>query len=116
MRLRLIALLILIAVVVSLVGCANVVDTQTETVEATIVETRFYAGYYTPIKSGNTTIMQWHPPRYYTTLRYNDITEDIYGSELYSIAHGKNGDTIQCNLITETYDDGTVKQYLEWRK
>jgi hypothetical protein len=116
MRLRFTALLILIAIVVSLTGCAKIIDTQTETVEATIVETRFYAGYYTPIKSGNTTIMQWHAPRYYTTLRYNDITEDIYGSELYSICHGKDGDTIQCSLITETYDNGTVKQYLEWRK
>lgn len=113
---RIIGLILLIAVVVSLTGCAKIIDTQTETVEATIVETRFYAGYYTPIKSGNTTIMQWHAPRYYTTLRYNDITEDIYGSELYSICHGKDGDTIQCSLITETYDDGTVKQYLEWRK
>lgn len=113
---RILGLILLIAVVVSLIGCAKIIDTQTETVEATIVETRFYAGYYTPIKSGNTTIMQWHAPRYYTTLRYNDITEDIYGSELYSICHGKDGDTIQCSLITETYDDGTVKQYLEWRK
>ena len=116
MRLRLAALLILIAVAVSLTGCAKLIDTQEEVVEATIVETRYYAGYYTYIKSGQTTIMQWHPPSYYTTLRYNDIIEDIYGSELYSIAHGKNGDTIQCSLITESYDDGTVKQYLEWRK
>ena len=111
-----IGLILLIAVAVSLIGCAKVIDTQTETVEAIIVETRFYPGYYTYIKSGQTTIMQWHPPRYYTTLKYNDITEDIYGSELYSICHGKNGDTIQCSLITEIYDDGTVKQFLEWRK
>ena len=81
MRLRLAALLILIAVAVSLTGCAKIIDTQTEAVEATIVETRYHAGYYTYIKSGNTTIMQWNPPRYYTTLRYNDIIEDIYGSE-----------------------------------
>lgn len=113
MRLRLAALLILIAVAVSLIGCAKLVGEPTEEiVEATIVETRVYPGTFNKI--GN--VQHFNPPRYYTTLRYNDIIEDIYGSELYSIAHGKNGDTIQCILITESYDDGTVKQYLEWRK
>lgn len=117
MRLRFAALLILlIAVAVSLIGCAKVIDTQTETVEATIVETRLTPGYYTTMIVGKTQILQWHPPIYRTTLKYNDITENIYESELYSIAHGFNGDTIQCSLITETYDDGTVNQYLEWRK
>jgi hypothetical protein len=116
MRLRFIALLILIAVAASLIGCAKLIDTQEEIVEATIVDTRFYAGYYTSIKSGKVTVMQWHPARYYTTLEYNGISTDIFGSDLYSICHGKDGDTIQCSLITETYDDGTVKQFLEWRK
>ena len=115
MRLRFAALLILIAVVVSLTGCAKLIDTQTEIVDATIVNTRFYAGYYTYVKSGSTTIMQWHPARYYTTLEYNGISTDIFGSELYSICNGRNGATIQCNLITESYDDGSVKQFLEWR-
>ena len=115
MRLRLIALLILIAVVVSLTGCAKLIDTQEEVVEATIVNTRSYAGYYSYIKSGNSTIMQWHPARYYTILEYNGISTDIFGSDLYSICHGKNGTTIQCILITESYDDGSVKQFLEWR-
>lgn len=116
MRLRLIALLILIAVAVSLTGCAKLIDTQEEVVEATIVDTRFYAGYYTYIKSGNTTIMQWYPARYYTTLEYNGISTDIFGSDLYSRCNGKNGATIQCILITESYDDGSVKQFLEWRQ
>lgn len=116
MRLRFIALLILLAVVISLTGCAKLIDTQEEAVEATIVDTRFYAGYYTYIKSGNTTITQWHPARYYTTLEYNGISTDIFGSDLYSICHGKNGTTIQCILITKSYDDGSVKQFLEWRK
>ena len=113
---RIIGLILLIAVAVSLVGCAKVIDTQTETVEAVIVSTHFTPGYYTTMIVGKTQILQYHPPVYRTTLRYNDIIEDIYGSELYSIAHGFDGDTIQCSLITETYDDGTVKQYLEWRK
>lgn len=113
MRLRLIALLILIAVAVSLIGCAKLVGEPTEEiVEATIVETRVHPGSFNKI--GN--VYHFNPPRYYTTLKYNDITENIYGSELYSICHGKNGDTIQCSLITETYDDGSVKQFLEWRK
>lgn len=116
MQLRCIALLILIAVVVSLTGCAKLIDTQEEVVEATIVNTRSYAGYYSYIKSDNSTIMQWHPARYYTTLEYNGISTDIFGSDLYSICHGKNGTTIQCILITESYDDGSVKQFLEWRK
>lgn len=116
MRLRFAAVLILIAVAVSLTGCAKLIDTQEEVVEATIVDTRFYAGYYTYIKSGNTTITQWHPARYYTTLEYNGISTDIFGSDLYSICNGKDGATIQCILITESYDDGSVEQFLEWRK
>mgnify|MGYP003322900619 CR=1 FL=1 len=81
MRLRLAALLILIAVAISLTGCAKLIDTQEEVVEAPIVDTRYYAGYYTYIKSGKTTITQWHPARYYTTLEYNGISTDIFGSD-----------------------------------
>jgi hypothetical protein len=116
MKLRFTALLILIAAAALLTGCAKLIDTQEEVVEATIVDTHYYAGYYTYIKSGTTTIMQWHPARYYTTLEYNGISTDIFGSDLYSICDGKNGATIQCTLITESYDDGSVKQFLEWRK
>lgn len=117
MRLRFIALLILIAVVVSLTGCARLSGEPTEEiVEATIIETRFYGSQYVPVRSGKTTTMVLIPPKYYTILQYKDITTSIYGSELYSICRGRNGDTIQCTLITESYDDGSVKQFLEWRK
>lgn len=114
MRLRFTALLILIAVVISLTGCAKVIDTQTEVVEATIVDTYYKGAWVQMIISGKTIIPISHPAEYWVNLQYGEITTSFNSYDLYSICHGKDGDTIQCSLITETYDDGTVKQFLEW--
>ena len=116
MRLRLAALLILIAVAVSLIGCAEVVDTQTETVEATITSVYYKGAWMQMIPSGKTMIPISHPAEYWVSLQYGEITASFNSYDLYTACKGKEGATIQCSLITETYDDGAVKQYLEWRK
>ena len=116
MRLRFVALLILIAVIVSLTGCAKLTDTREEVVEATIVDTYHKGAWVHVMVIGKSIIPVSHPAKYEVTLKYNEIQTTIDNSDLYSICHGKNGTTIQCNLITKSYDDGSVKQFLEWRK
>lgn len=116
MRLRFVALLILIAVVVSLTGCAKLIDTQEELIEATIVDTYYKGAWIQMIPSGKTMIPISHPAKHEVILRYNEIQTTINNYDLYSICHGKNGTTIQCTLITKSYDDGSMKQFLEWRK
>ena len=116
MRLRFTALLILIAVAVSLIGCAKVVDTQTETVEATITSVYYKGAWMQMIHSGKTMIPISHPAEYWVSLQYGEITTSFNNYDLYTACKGREGTTIQCSLITETYDNGTVKKFLEWRK
>ena len=116
MRLRFTALLILVAVVVSLTGCAKLIDTKEEVVEATIVDAYYKGAWVQMIMSGKTMIPISHPAEYWVKLQYGEITTSFNSYDLYSICHGKNGATLQCTLITESYDDGSVKQFLEWRK
>ena len=112
---RIIGLILLIAVAVSLIGCAKVVDTQTETVEATIINVYYKGAWMQMIPSGKTMIPISHPAEYWVNLQYGEITASFNNYDLYTACKGKEGATIQCSLITETYDDGTVKQFLEWR-
>ena len=113
---RIIGLILLIAVAVSLFGCAKLIDTQTETVEATITSVYYKGAWVQMIPSGKSMIPISHPAEYWVNLQYGEITTSFNNYDLYTICKGKEGTTIQCSLITETYDNGTVKQYLEWRK
>ena len=91
---------------VGLFGCAKVTNTETEVVEAIIVDVD-----RDPMRMvGKVTI----PPDYDILLKYEDITMwvDVSRDEYYEYEH-LIGTTIDVNLVTAHYDDGTVKQHFE---
>lgn len=100
---------------IMLTSCAKLISTDTIEVEAVVAEKDYDPAYVTTrmIMSGKVMIPQTisHPADYDIYLEYEGIrTEWDVDANTYD--QYAEGDAIKCYLITETYDDGTVKQKL----
>lgn len=93
-----------------MVGCAQIINTETEIVKATIVEVDRDPAR--PSMVGKVTVV--HPADYDILLKYGDIEEwiDVTEEEYYKY-ETLVGTTIDAMLVTDYYDDDTVKQRLE---
>lgn len=98
------------AVVLSLAGCAEIINTKTEIVEATIVDVDRDPMRVT--MAGKVPIT--HPADYDILLKYEDIEAwvDVTRYE-YDKYETLVGSTVNAKLTTVYYDDDTTKQYLE---
>lgn len=107
---RFLAIILTFVVVMSLFGCACVVNTETEIVKATIVEVDKDPARVTMV--GKVAVS--HPADYDILLKYEDFENwvDVTRDE-YKKYEGLVGTTIEANLVTYYYDDDSVKQQLE---
>ena len=106
---RILALLLLVVLIFSFVGCAKCIDTKYENVEVTIVD-KYHRGAWTqPIRSGKVTTYVTHPAVWHITVEYNGVEYTVSGSDTYHKYENKIGQTTIAKLEIKTYDDGTVK-------
>lgn len=102
---KVLCMLIAMMLISALVGCAEIVKTETKAVEATIIEVD-----HDPVRIlGKVTL----PADYDILIKYEDVETwiDIPRNE-YDKYKDLVGTTIEANFIVEYYDDDTVKQYL----
>ena len=97
-----------------LTGCAKLVSTESEVVEAEVVATYHRGVMILPQQVGKITTLITYPARYEVTVQYNNTKTIIKSQELYEQV--KIGDKVSCNLITKYYDDNSVEKELEWIK
>ena len=95
-------------------GCAEVVSTEVQEVEAVVYDHYYKPMYMQPVKVGKVNSFITHPAQHYTYVSYGDIKETFSGAGIYR--QYKIGDTIVCNLITTYYDDNTLSYKLEYKK
>ena len=107
-------LILFLIFTIFLTGCAKLISTESEVVEAEVVDTYHRNMMILPQKIGNNTIMTTYPARYEVTVQYNDIKTIIKSQELYEQV--KVGDKVSCNLVTRYYDDNSIEKELEWIK
>ena len=95
-----------ILIIFSLVGCAEIINTETEIVEVIIVD----ADKDPMISTGKVTI----PADYDILLKYEDLEAwvDVSRDE-YNYYKDLVGNTIKVNLVTTYYDDGSVNRTFE---
>ena len=109
-------ILILVGIILlTLVGCAKVTNTETTVVDGTVIGTQHISARMTPVKVGKVITFVRHPAKNYVDIQYNDITISVNDSELYDYYNDHIGETIECNLITDYYDNGKTKTRLEVR-
>lgn len=106
-------LILLLISAFMLTGCAKCIDKKEESVKVKIVNE-----YYKPKETRFIGIIN-HVPQFRTDYAEYEITVDYNGTE-YSLSdestyrkyHGRIGQTVSAVLITKTYDNGNVKQYI----
>lgn len=113
---KLLSILLSTTLMFAMVGCAKLIKTETKAVEAIIADVDYDPLYLQPVYNAatKTTITITHPADYDILLKYEGIENwiDVSSSE-YDKYKELVGTTIEANLITEYYDDETIKQYLE---
>ncbi len=112
---KIISFIIISMILLTLVGCARVTNTETTVVDGTVIDTVHKNAWSQPIKTGKVTTFIRHPEKNYVYIQYNDITISVNDSELYDYYKDHIGETIECNLITDYYDNGKTKTRLEVR-
>ena len=112
---RLFAIILLILLVLTFVGCAEVKEQGSMLVPAILVDTHYKRAWIQPMKSGKTVMMINHPADYdlifeYEGKRYNlDVDSDIYNT--YENAVGQE---FNMELVTTVYDNNTTETALRF--
>lgn len=109
LRNRIIALMLLVAMVFSIVGCAKCVSVEYESVEVTVVDEYHRGLVLTPIMAGKVTTFVTHPAVYRITVEYDGAEYTVNGIDTYYDYKDKIGQTATGELEIRTYDDGSVK-------
>ena len=109
LRNRIIAVLLLVAIIFSTVGCAKCVGVEYESVEVTVVDEYHRGVFLTPIITGKVTTFVTHPAVYRITVEYDGAEYTVNGSDTYYDYKDKIGQIVIGELEIATYDDGSVK-------
>lgn len=114
---KFIILLLLITILTTcLPGCKKVLRTETKVVEATVVETYHRGAWMQPIWNGKFYTYIHHSAKHEVTLKYENYKITVDNQDLYNKCKNNIGSTVECNLVTTYYDDGTTKTKLKWEK
>lgn len=105
---RILALLLLAALLLSLVGCVQCISVEYQDVDVVIVDEYYRAPYTTFIWSGKVMIPITNAAIYRITVQYNGAEYAIGGSSTYNKYKDKVGQTVMGKLEIKTYDDGTA--------
>lgn len=94
------------------VGCSELISTEYQNVEVTIVDEYYRPTIIQPVLAGKVTTFITHPSVYRITVKYNDSKYTISGRETYNKYKNKVGQTAIGTLKICTYDDGSVRCYI----
>lgn len=97
-------------------GCAELINTETQEVDATITDVYFKSAWVQLIPTGKTMVTVTHPAQYKVTFEYEGVTLTVNNKKIYDFCKENIDCTVKCNLIIEYYDDGTVRKTLELKE
>lgn len=113
---KIISLALIVIILLYCVGCAELVDTKTQEVEATVTDIYHRGAWTQMVWTGKVMIPIAHPAKYEVTFTYENVTLTVDDEDLYDYYKDKIGETIKCILITEYYDDGSAHQTLKLKE
>lgn len=103
---------LIIGIMLTTVGCAELVSTEYRNVEVTIVDEYYSPMWIQPVPTGKVITLITHPAIYRITVKYDDSEYTISGSETYNRYKNKIGQTAIGTLKICTYDDDSVRFYI----
>ena len=92
-------------------GCANLISTETSTVEVEVVSVDFKDSYITYYYSPatKTCMSRNNPEEYEVIVKYDDVTYKFTDKDTYEKCSDKVGKKVNATLEIDKYDDGTIK-------
>ena len=106
---RILAAVVLIIMIVSMIGCTKLVETEYETVEVKIIGEYYRAAWYQPIIAGKVHSIIFHPAQYCITVEYDGEEHIINDRQTYDAYKDKINETVDATLEVRLYDDGTTR-------
>jgi hypothetical protein len=113
---KIISIALIAILLLCLSSCAELINTETQEVDATITDVYFKSAWVQPISTGKTMMMVTHPAQYKVTFEYEGVTLTVNNKKLYDFCKENMDCTVKCNLIIEYYDDGTVRKTLKLKE
>jgi hypothetical protein len=101
---------------ISLVGCDEIIRTETKEVEVAIVDSYYSPPWSQPIWTGKFFTYMPHPAIYQITVEYGGVEYDLNSSELYETYKNRIGETVTGILEIIYYDSGHVYREIVWLK
>lgn len=108
LRKKLLALLMLIVLMFSFVGCAKCINTEYKQVEVTIVDEYHRGMWLQPVRIGKVSSIITHPEICRITVEYNGVKYTINDKDTYDKYKDKVGEIAIAELKINTYDDGST--------
>ena len=99
MKTLLILILTLTLLLPCLASCAELINTETQEVDATVKDVYYKKQWVQMIYSGKTMTPIFHRAQYKVTLTYENITLTVDDEEFYNIYKDNIGTTVKCDLI-----------------
>ena len=106
---KVLSIVVIICLMFSLVGCAQLVSTEYDSVEVNIVDKHYRGAWLQPVRAGKVTTFITHPARYEIIVEYKSVEYTIDDSDTYNRYKDKIGQTTVGTLEIRTYDDDTVE-------
>ena len=106
---KILAILLLVVMVFSFVGCAECISTEYKDVQVTVVDKYHRSVWVQPIIAGKVRAFITHPEVWEITVEYKNVNYTINDRDTYNKYKDKIGQAVCGELKIETYDDGTVK-------
>lgn len=110
---KIVLILLLMVILMTLSACNEVVDTTTETVRVTVEDAEFKEGetHYHIINGIMTPVVDLDT--YKIVVSYKGRQYKFDGKEVYNKYFEMVGKEVEANLVTDTYEDGTVVSYID---
>lgn len=106
---RILTTLLIVGIILSLVGCRKLINTEYKTVEVTITDKYYRSMWLQPITTGKVTTFITHPAVHNITVKYNDIEYTIDDDDTYNKYKDKIGQIATGILEINTYDDNSIQ-------
>ena len=113
---KIVSIVLIAIMLLCMVSCAELINTETQEVDAVITDVYYKGAWVQPISTGKSIIMVTHPAQYKVTFEYEDVTLTVDNKKLYDFCKDNIGATARCNLIIDSYDDGTVRKTLKLKE
>lgn len=110
MKKKLLIFLSLLMLSISLVGCDEIIRTETKEVEVAIVDSYYKDSWLQPLWTGKTFTYIRHSAEYQITVEYSGVEYDFDDEDIYKAYKDKIGQTATGILEIIYYDSGHIYQ------